>query len=78
MNDGDGERKENFIDKDFQNHENGHTIQASQDYINTINTPILNPTYDSSELDDDQEENGYKEEPVNHIEHNQEQPHYDD
>lgn len=51
----DGERKENFIDRDFQNHENGQTIQASQDYLNTINTPMLNPTYDISELDDDHE-----------------------
>jgi len=71
-----GERKENFIDRDFHRHSEGEDIRASsQDFLNNPDTPILNPTYDSSLLDDEDEEHGYKEEPVSHVvAPNQEQP----
>ena len=63
----DGERKENFIDRDFQKHESGESIQSSQDFINN-DTPILNPTYDPALLDEeDEEQHGYQEEKVDQI-----------
>jgi hypothetical protein len=64
----DDEHKENFIDRDFHKHEAGENIQASNDFINN-DTPILNPTYDSALLDEE-EDHGYQEEQVNQIQHN--------
>ena len=67
MDDQPTERKQNFIDADFARHETGENIQASNDFINNP-TPTLNPTYDSSLLDDTDEEDGHgiKEEAVGH------------